>query len=35
MRFAASPNDFVRQLGSIFNLDTGDAPERMTARTMS
>ena len=27
MRFAASPNDFVRQLDSIFNLDAGDAPE--------
>lgn len=33
MRFAASPNDFVRQLDSIFNFDAGDAPERVTART--
>ena len=33
MRFAASPNDFVRQLDSIFNLDAGDAPERLTTRT--
>jgi len=33
MRFAASPNDFVRQLDSIFNFDAGDAPERVTTRT--
>ena len=33
MRFAASPNDFVRQLDSIFNYDAGDAPERVTTRT--
>ena len=33
MRFAASPNDFVRQLDSIFNFDAGDAPERLTMRT--
>jgi class 3 adenylate cyclase len=33
-RFAASPRDFVRQLDSIFNLDAGDAPERLTTPTM-
>lgn len=33
MRFAASPNDFVRQLDSVFNFDAGDAPERLTTRT--
>lgn len=33
MRFAASPNDFVRQLDSIFNYDAGDSPERLTVRT--
>ena len=34
MRFAASPNDFVRQLDSVFNLDAGDAPERVAVRTL-
>jgi class 3 adenylate cyclase len=33
-RFAASPRDFVRQLDSIFNLDAGNAPERVTTPTM-
>ena len=33
-RYAASPRDFKRQLDSIFVLDAGDAPERITARTM-
>ncbi len=33
-RLAASPKDFRRQLDSIFGLDAGDAPERITARTM-
>ncbi|MCX6521870.1 MAG: adenylate/guanylate cyclase domain-containing protein [Actinobacteria bacterium] len=32
-RFAASPNDFTKQLGSIVTLDAGDAPERIQART--
>ena len=34
MRFAASPKDFQRQLDSVFALDAGDAPERITAPTM-
>ena len=34
MRLAASPNDFVRQSDTIFNLDAGDAPERVSMRTM-
>ncbi len=33
-RYAASPKDFLRQLDSIFTLDAGDAPERISARTM-
>lgn len=33
-RYAASPRDFKRQLDSIFDLDIGDAPERIKARTM-
>ena len=33
-RYAASPNDFRRQLDSIYVLDIGDAPERITCRTM-
>ena len=33
-RLTASPKDFRRQLDSIFGLDAGDAPERITARTM-
>jgi class 3 adenylate cyclase len=33
-RYAASPRDFKRQLDSIFALDAGDAPERISARTM-
>ena len=34
MRFAASPKDFKRQLDSVFALDAGDAPERISAPTM-
>ena len=34
MRFAASPRDFKRQLDSVFALDAGDAPERISAPTM-
>ena len=34
MRMAATPKDFKRQLDSIFDLDAGDAPERITAPTM-
>ena len=33
-RYAASPRDFKRQLDSIMDLDIGDAPERIKARTM-
>ena len=33
-RMAASPKDFKRQLDSIFDLDAGDAPERITVPTM-
>lgn len=33
-RLAASPKDFKRQLDSIYTLDAGDAPERITCRTM-
>jgi class 3 adenylate cyclase len=34
MRLAASPKDFKRQLDSVFALDAGDAPERISAPTM-
>jgi class 3 adenylate cyclase len=34
MRFAATPKDFKRQLDSVFELDAGDAPERISAPTM-
>ena len=34
MRMAATPKDFKRQLDSIFDLDAGDGPERITAPTM-
>ena len=34
MRMAATPKDFKSQLDSIFDLDAGDAPERITAPTM-
>ncbi len=33
-RMACSPKDFVRQLMSVAGLDAGDAPERISARTM-
>ena len=32
-RLSASPRDFSRQLESVFQLDPGDAPERITAPT--
>ena len=34
LRLAASPKDFKRQLDSIFSVDAGDAPERISARTL-
>ncbi len=34
MRMAASPKDFKRQLDSVFALDAGDAPERISAPAM-
>ena len=34
LRYAASPKDFKRQLDSVFALDAGDAPERISTRTM-
>jgi class 3 adenylate cyclase/pimeloyl-ACP methyl ester carboxylesterase len=34
LRLAASPKDFKRQLDSIFSVDGGDAPERISARTL-
>ena len=34
MRLSASPRDFRRQIDSIFGLDPGDAPERITQPTM-
>jgi class 3 adenylate cyclase/pimeloyl-ACP methyl ester carboxylesterase len=34
LRCAASPKDFKRQLDSIIRLDAGDAPERISARTL-
>lgn len=33
-RMAATPRQFKRQLDSAFDLDAGDAPERITAPTM-
>ncbi len=33
-RLSASPKDFRRQFESIVTLDAGDAPERISARTM-
>lgn len=33
-RFSASPKDFRRQMESVWLLDAGDAPERITAPTM-
>ncbi len=33
-RLSASPRDFERQVQSIVGLDAGDAPERITARTL-
>ena len=33
-RLTASPRDFRRQVESVFQLDGGDAPERIKARTM-
>ena len=33
-RLSASPRDFRRQVESIFDLDAGDAPERITAPTL-
>jgi len=33
-RLSASPRDFRRQIDSVFALDGGDSPERITARTM-
>ncbi len=32
-RLSASPRDFRRQIKSVFELDPGDAPENITART--
>ena len=34
LRFAASPKDFKRQFDSIYGLDAGDAPERISCRTL-
>jgi class 3 adenylate cyclase/pimeloyl-ACP methyl ester carboxylesterase len=34
MRLSASPRDFRRQIESIFGLDAGDAPERITQPTL-
>jgi class 3 adenylate cyclase len=33
-RLSASPKDFLRQLESVVTLDAGDAPERISARTL-
>jgi class 3 adenylate cyclase len=33
-RFSCTPNDFRRQLDSLLQLDAGDAPERIQARTL-
>lgn len=33
-RLSASPGDFLRQIQSVFTLNAGDAPERISARTM-
>ena len=33
-RLSASPRDFRRQVESIFTIDAGDAPERITAPTL-
>jgi class 3 adenylate cyclase len=33
-RMSCSPKDFIRQLMSVAAIDAGDAPERITARTM-
>jgi pimeloyl-ACP methyl ester carboxylesterase len=33
-RLSASPRDFRRQIEGIFQLDAGDAPERITAPTL-
>ncbi len=33
-RFAATPNEFVKQVNSIFALDAGDAPERIVCPTL-
>jgi class 3 adenylate cyclase len=33
-RMACSPKDFIRQLMSVADLDAGDAPERISTRTM-
>ncbi len=33
-RMSCSPKDFIKQLESVVALDAGDAPERITTRTM-